>query len=159
MLSRLFTRRPGRAREKAGIFRYGIQSLSARLWFISVAALALGLPIITAIVLFVFNQFPELMWQRDQDMKAAHDVASGLVFDASGRPVSIAFKPQTAWLMNTAASEILYRICDQAGHTLLLSPPRAAFRPAGQSTSGRRVDPARKGDHRRATVRPGDAGR
>ncbi len=103
------------------MFRYWIRSLSARLWLISVAALALGLPIIIAIVLYVFNQFPEFMWQRDEDMKTAQYVAAGLRFDDSGRPVSIVFEPRTAWLVNTAASEILYRVCDEDGNILLSS--------------------------------------
>ena len=109
------------------MFRYWIRSLSARLWLISVAALALGLPIITAIVLFVFNQFPEAMWQRDEDMKAAQHVATRLRFDDSGHPVSIAFDPRLTWLVNTAASEILYRVCDGAGNILLLSPEGRRF--------------------------------
>ncbi|TCL04523.1 sensor histidine kinase [Sodalis ligni] len=109
------------------MFRYWISSLSARLWLISVAALALSLPIITAIVLYVFNQFPEFMWQRDKDMKTAQEVAAGLRFDDSGRPASIVFDQQTAWLVKTAASEILYRVCDEAGNILLQSPQGRLF--------------------------------
>lgn len=106
---------------KVSLFRHWVSSLSAQLWIISVAALAIGLPIITAIVLYVFYLFPSQMWMRDQDMKAAQRVVTGLQFDSAGRPVSVFFDPQTAWLMNTAASELLYRVSDEAGHVLLLS--------------------------------------
>jgi signal transduction histidine kinase len=113
---------PRRVKLEFTMLKYWFHSLSAQLWMYSVAALAIGLPIITAIVLYVFNQFPAQMWQRDEDMKAVQHVAANLIFDDGGQPVGVNFNKRTAWLFNTASTEILYRVYDDAGRVLLLSP-------------------------------------
>ncbi|WP_144157442.1 sensor histidine kinase [Paraburkholderia sp. BCC1885] len=98
-----------------------IRSLSARLWVTSIIALALSLSVITMIVTYTFNHYPEKMLGRREQMLQTRQVASALRFDGAGRPVAVRLTETQAWIFNAAPTEISYRVSDAAGHVLLAS--------------------------------------
>jgi signal transduction histidine kinase len=100
---------------------YWIRSLSARLWVTSVAALAVSLTLIAGMVLYAFNHMPPERFRRGEDMRIAHRVATGLDFDAQGKPVSVRFDEKAKWLSEAVPTELLYRVLDESGKTLLAS--------------------------------------
>ncbi|HEY0208612.1 HAMP domain-containing sensor histidine kinase [Acerihabitans sp.] len=107
--------------------RYWTYSLSARLWLTSIAVLAASLSLIAALYLFALNQFPQEMWQKDNNQRNAERVAAGLQYNALGMPVSVRVDEQLAWLFAIAPTEVMYRVFDDNG-TLRLS--------SGTDTSG-----------------------
>ena len=100
---------------------YWIKSLSVRLWLTSVAALAVSLTAIAAIVLYAFNHLPADRFRVSESIRSAHQLASDLRFDESGRPVSIKLDERATWLFDFASTELLYRALDASGHVLLAS--------------------------------------
>jgi signal transduction histidine kinase len=100
---------------------YWIRSLSARLWITSVAALAVSLTLIAGMVLYAFNHMPPERLRRGEDMRIAQRVATGLAFDPQGNLVSVKFDEKAKWLSEAVPTEILYRVLDESGKTLLAS--------------------------------------
>jgi signal transduction histidine kinase len=100
---------------------YWIKSLSVRLWVTSVAALAVSLTVIATIVLYAFNHLPPDRFRVRESMKTAHQLASQLRYDESGRPVSINLDERATWLFDFASTELMYRALDASGHVLLAS--------------------------------------
>ena len=56
-----------------------------------------------------------------ESIRSAHQLASELRFDESGRPVSIDLDERATWLFDFASTELLYRALDASGHVLLAS--------------------------------------
>ncbi|WP_246530397.1 MULTISPECIES: hypothetical protein [Paraburkholderia] len=87
----------------------------------SVAALAVSLAVLAAVVAYAFNHFPEQMLGRHEQIENAVKIATGVKFDASGRPVSIRLPDETAWLFEVMPAEFKYRVLDAQGNVLLSS--------------------------------------
>jgi signal transduction histidine kinase len=102
------------------MFDYWIRSLSARLWITSVAALAVSLTLIAGMVFYAFNHMPPERL-RGEDMGIARHVAAGMEFDANGQPVSVKFSEKTKWLFEVLPTELLFRVLDESGKTVLAS--------------------------------------
>jgi two-component system, OmpR family, sensor histidine kinase QseC len=66
--------------------------------------------------------------------RQAEWIASHLVFDAAGKPVSLREPPDTAWVYTAATRDWKYRVVDGRGAAVLASDAGAApFAPAGAS--------------------------
>ncbi|WP_332888208.1 sensor histidine kinase [Trinickia dabaoshanensis] len=98
-----------------------IGSLSARLWVTTVVALAAGLTVFAGVLVYVFDHYPEQTLGRHEQMESVHHVTAGVRFDSAGVPVSVQLSKREAWLFETAASELKYRVLDAAGHVVLAS--------------------------------------
>jgi signal transduction histidine kinase len=103
------------------MLNYWIRSLSARLWITSVAALAVSLTLIAGMALYGLNHMPPDRFRRAEDIRIAQRVATAMEFDASGRPVSVKFDEKAAWMFEAVPTELLYRVLDESGKTLLAS--------------------------------------
>lgn len=98
-----------------------IRSLSARLWLTTVAALALSLTVLATIVIYAFDHFPNQTLGRHEEIEKAQDVANGLRFDGTGRPVSVGPSGEAAWLFEVVPTELKYRVLDEQGNVVLAS--------------------------------------
>lgn len=98
-----------------------IRSLSARLWLTSVTALTVTLIVVAMVVTYAFNDYPEAMLGRHEQLENATQVLNALEFDAAGRPESVRLTGQTAWLFQVLPTELRYRVLDRMGAVLLQS--------------------------------------
>src|SRR5476651_2580383 len=103
------------------IFNDFTNSLSFRLWLVSILVLSVSLTAVTVIVLYVFSQSPLELWQKDDNQRTAERVVSGLQFDDLGQLVAIKLDRRNAWLFHAAPTEIIYRVVDGQGNILLTS--------------------------------------
>ncbi|MGH8778037.1 sensor histidine kinase [Paraburkholderia sp.] len=103
------------------MFNHWIRSLSAQLWVTSVAALAVSLTLLAVIVIHAFNHFPNRTLGGHEEMERASDVASGIDFDATGRPVSARLLGKAAWVFDALPADFQYRVLDEQGRTVLAS--------------------------------------
>jgi signal transduction histidine kinase len=103
------------------MFNYWIRSLAGRLWLASITALAVGMATIAAIIIYAINIYPPQAFQRNANLKLAHHAAALLSFDPAGRPVSVDFDSETAWLFDPTASELMYRVLDADGQLVFAS--------------------------------------
>jgi signal transduction histidine kinase len=103
------------------MFNHIVRSLSARLWVTAVAALAITLSLVATVAMVAFNDYPEALLGRHEQMEHITEVANGLIFDAAGRPDCVRLTGDTAWLFHVATSELRYRVLDSAGTPLLWS--------------------------------------
>ena len=103
------------------MLNHWIRSLSARLWVTSIVALAVCLTALAMGVIYMFNHFPEQMLGRHEQKESAQDVADGIAFDGTGRPVSVKLPAERAWLFTVAPTEVGYRVLDARGSVLLAS--------------------------------------
>ncbi len=103
------------------IFNDFTRSLSFRLWLVSILVLSVSLIAVTIIVVYVFNQSPLELWQKDDNQRTAERVVSGLQFDDRGQLVEIKLDRRNEWLFHAAPTEIIYRVLDGQGNILLTS--------------------------------------
>ncbi|WGS54888.1 HAMP domain-containing histidine kinase (plasmid) [Paraburkholderia sp. D15] len=103
------------------MFNHIVRSMSARLWITAVAALAVTLSLVATVAMVAFNDYPEALLGRHEQMEHISEVANGLIFDAAGRPESVRLTGETAWLFHVVTSELRYRVLDSAGTPLLWS--------------------------------------
>ncbi len=108
------------------MFHYITQSLGWRLWLTSIIVMTCSLTVIAGLVLFAFSHYPLQMWQLDDNKETAETVAAGLNYDDQGRPAAVTVDPQTAWLLDVASTEIMYRVLDEQGRQWLTSSQAAA---------------------------------
>lgn len=113
------------------MFRYWLDSLSARLWLANVTALVICLGVIAAITVYTFNHSSPQMLQRHANIEAARRIADGLRFDRGGQLVAVTLDERSAWLFSVAASDLMYRVLDHDGHLLLASSKAAGDEPWG----------------------------
>jgi signal transduction histidine kinase len=111
------------------MLNHWIRSLSARLWVTSIVALAGTLTALAMVVTYAFNHFPEKMLGRHEQLEQTKQVASGVGFDGTGRPVSIKLPDKQAWMFAAAPTEIRYRVLDEQGRVLLASVDAAGGQP------------------------------
>jgi signal transduction histidine kinase len=103
------------------MLNHWIRSLSARLWVTSIVALAVCLTVLATGVTYLFNHYPEQMLGRHEQKESAQDVADGITFDDTGRPVAVKLPAERAWLFAVAPTELSYRVLDARGGVLLAS--------------------------------------
>ncbi|WP_341272023.1 sensor histidine kinase [Paraburkholderia ginsengiterrae] len=87
----------------------------------SIVALAVCLTALAMGITYMFNHFPEQMLGRHEQKEGAQDVADGITFDGTGRPISVKLPPERAWLFTAAPTEAGYRVLDARGSVLLAS--------------------------------------
>ncbi|WP_408506371.1 ATP-binding protein [Paraburkholderia sediminicola] len=122
------------------MFSYWVRSLSVRLWVSSVVALAVSLTVIATFVVYTFTHYPSHRFAKHSNLASARRIADGLIYDNAARPVAVNFDPQTAWIFRTVASDLMYRVLDASGRTVLAS--RNAYDGAAwlQDSPGNAVD-------------------
>lgn len=99
-----------------------IRSLSARLWFTTVVALAVSVTAIAGLVVYVFDHYPEQTLGRHELTEGVDRVIDGIRFNEAGQPVSVELlNRDEAWLFNLVPTELKYRVLDGQGHVLLAS--------------------------------------
>lgn len=98
-----------------------IRSLSARLWVTTVVALAISLTALAALVIYVFDHYPEQTLGRRELMENVRNVVGAINFDNEDMPVSVKLPEREGWLFRVASTELKYRILDEQGHILLAS--------------------------------------
>lgn len=103
------------------MLNHWIRSLSVRLWVTSIVALAVCLTALAIGITYMFNHFPEQMLGRHEQMESAQDVADGITFSDTGRPVAVKLSMERAWLFAVAPTELSYRVLDARGSVLLAS--------------------------------------
>ncbi|WP_321791175.1 sensor histidine kinase [Burkholderia pyrrocinia] len=111
------------------MLKYWIRSLSAQLWVMSVATLAISLSILAVVVIQAFNHFPDETLGGHEEMEIAQTVMRGLVLDSEGRPVSVRPSGATIWILEALPDDYQYRVLDGGGN-VLLAPMHAKEGPA-----------------------------
>lgn len=115
------------------MFNHIVRSLSARLWVTAVAALAVTLALLTIVVTYAFNDFPEALLGRHEQMERITAVVDSLAFGSTGKPVSLRLTGETAWLFQVVPTELRYRILDGNGNVLLRSADAGQGGPWGNA--------------------------
>jgi signal transduction histidine kinase len=103
------------------MLNHSIRSLSARLWVTTVVMLAASLAVLAALVIYVFDHYPEQTLGRHEEMEYLGGVMGAIRFDESGFPRGMELPDQEAWLFQIAPTEIKYRVLDAQGDVLLAS--------------------------------------
>ncbi|KER70006.1 ATPase [Burkholderia cepacia] len=103
------------------MFNHWVRSLSVRLWVTTVVALAASLSVIAALVIYVFDHYPEQTLGRREQMENVRNVTAGINFNGAGLPVSVKLTEREAWLFQVASTELKYRILDESGQILVAS--------------------------------------
>jgi len=103
------------------MLNYWRHSLSVRLWFTSVAALAIGLSVIAAVILYSLNHFPPQIFRGESDMRDARNIAASVGFDNAGRPNALKVAEEIAWLYEVLPTELMYRVMDDTGRVVFAS--------------------------------------
>ncbi|WP_199541367.1 sensor histidine kinase [Paraburkholderia kururiensis] len=98
-----------------------IRSLSARLWVTTVVALATSLTALAALVIYVFDRYPEQTLGRRELVENVRTVVDAINFDNGGVPVSVRLPEREGWLFRVASTELKYRVLNEQGHILLAS--------------------------------------
>lgn len=114
------------------MLNHWIRSLSARLWVTSIVALAVCLTALAIGITYTFNHFPEQMLGRHEQKESAKDVADGITFNDTGRPVLVKLSAEKAWLFAVAPTELSYRVLDARGSVLLASVDAWDDKPWGE---------------------------
>ncbi|WP_421030691.1 sensor histidine kinase [Paraburkholderia kururiensis] len=84
-------------------------------------ALATSLTALAALVIYVFDRYPEQTLGRRELMEMVRNVVDGISFDNDGMPVSVKLPEHEDWFFRVASTELKYRILDEHGHILLVS--------------------------------------
>ncbi|MGH8782181.1 sensor histidine kinase [Paraburkholderia sp.] len=98
------------------------QGLSTRLWLTSVAALALCLGLLATVGIQTLSTFPQQTVGRHSQIEVVQRIVDALVYDAAGQPVAVQLSDPTAWMFEAIPTELKYRVTDEHGTVLLVSP-------------------------------------
>src|SRR6516225_2285269 len=94
---------------KFSMFSRWIRSLSARLVMASIGALCVSVALLAGVILLVFDQFPDLMLTKVEQMDNAEGVLQGLTFDGVGQPISTTLSDEASWLFEALPADLAYR--------------------------------------------------